>query len=75
MWSFHWADEKVGDDWMKKRRPEGLRMGEALIRANPADDDEREALVALFTSIEAGAITGGARGVETADERSEEEGN
>lgn len=74
MWRFHWADEKVGDDWMKKRRPEGLVMSEALTRASPADDAERDALVALLTAIETGAITGGNRGFETLEERQEEEG-
>lgn len=50
-------------------------MSEALVRAGPATDDERDALVALLMAIEAGAITGSNVGFETAEERSEEEGN
>lgn len=49
-------------------------MSEALVRAGPLDDDERDALVALLMAIEAGAITGANVGFETAEERREEEG-
>lgn len=48
-------------------------MSEALTRAQPVDDAERAALVALFTDIERGAITGAVVGVESEDEREAEE--
>lgn len=49
-------------------------MSEALARALPADADEQEALVALFTAIETGALTGAHAGVESARDREQEEG-
>lgn len=58
-----------------RRRPEALVMSEALTRANPADEDERDALIELLTAIETGAITGAHRGVETLEERRAEEGS
>lgn len=62
-------DEKDGaGKIISKRKPQGLLMSEALTRCPPADEDEREALVELFKAIEAGALMGAWRGIETVDE-------
>lgn len=77
MWRwFHGEAREDGPDSpiVAKRWPEGLIVSEALARCPPADDTEREALVALFAAIEHGAITGAVKGVESDADRLKEEG-
>jgi hypothetical protein len=68
--------EVKGDDGkiVGKRWPEGLIVSEAFARCPPKDDAEHAALVTLFAAIEAGAMIGAVKGVETLEERQEEEG-
>jgi hypothetical protein len=77
VWRWHYGEVREGGEGSKivgKRWPEGLILSEVLARCPPADDDERAALMTLFEAIEAGAITGAAKGLETFEERQQEEG-
>lgn len=60
---------------MKRRRPEGLLMAEALARCQPADADEQAVLIDMLTAIETGAIIGANNGRESLKDRQEEEGD
>jgi hypothetical protein len=70
---FHGETKDDAGKYIGKRWPEGLIVSEAFARCPPVDDAEREALVTLFAAIESGAITGAAKGIETAEDRQEEE--
>lgn len=47
---------------MTRLKPLGLDMAEALARCPPDTAEERDALIHLFTAIEAGAIAGAVTG-------------
>lgn len=74
VWDFDWIEKEESGQRLSRRKPLGMKVGEALARCPPADADEREALVELFTAIEQGAVTGACKGVESIEDRREEEG-
>lgn len=72
VWRTEWTTKK-GEEHSNLRRL-GLIVSEALSRLGPMTHEEREAVVDLLTSIEAGALQAAITGVESAAERDAEEG-
>lgn len=72
MWRWHHGEVREGDKWKGKRWPEGLIVAEAFQRCPPADADERDTLLVLFSAIETGAVTGAHDGMESLQDREQE---
>jgi hypothetical protein len=72
VWRWFHGEIREGDKVKGKRWPEGLIVSEAFARCPPADEDEREALLALFSAIETGAVTGAHDGMESLEDREQE---